>query len=148
MLTLSIWTPLILILYCITLCVDLFWGAHIELIIAFYMNHLIGYKPKARRQFHWVQVIFKCVYFNCPSYLKQFLVPYRSSYSLRHMQYPFFSVPRIFKEVGRRSFQYKAPADWNNLPLSLRSGVSNLQHTKSHFPPNKPHLEPQNLFDP
>lgn len=79
---------------------------------------------KSRRQLHWIQFIFKCVYFNCPSYSKQYLIPGRSAYSLRHMQYPFFVVPRIYKEVGRRTFQYKAPWDWNNLPLFFRSITS------------------------
>uniref|UniRef100_A0A3B1IDR7 Reverse transcriptase domain-containing protein n=1 Tax=Astyanax mexicanus TaxID=7994 RepID=A0A3B1IDR7_ASTMX len=81
-------------------------------------------QPKSRRQYHWVQFIFKCIYLDCPPYLKQFFVLFKSSYSLRHMQYPFFFVPRISKEVGRRSFNYKAPSDWNNLPFSLKKLTS------------------------
>ncbi len=81
-------------------------------------------QPKSRKQFHWLQFVFKCVYFDGPPYLKQFLIPYNSSYSLRHMQHPFFFVPRISREVGHRSFQHKAPPDWNNLPLFLRSVTS------------------------
>lgn len=78
-------------------------------------------QPKSRRYFHWVLFIFKCIYFNCPSYLKSLLIPFRSSYSLRNMQYPFYFVPNISKEIGRNAFGFKAPSDWNNLPLSLRS---------------------------
>ena len=37
-----------------------------------------------------------------------------------HVQYPCFFVCRIFKEVGRRSFQYKAPNYWN-IHLPFRS---------------------------
>lgn len=76
-------------------------------------------QPKFRRQFHWAQFIFKCVYFNCPSYLEHLLVSCRSSYPLRH-----FLGPQNFQRSGRRLFQYKAPSDWNNLPLFLRSITS------------------------
>ncbi len=74
---------------------------------------------------NWLHIgLFLNVYYDCPWYLKPYLIPYRSSYSLRHLQFPFFFVPRIFSEAGRRSFQYKAPSDWNNLPQSLRSVTS------------------------
>lgn len=39
-------------------------------------------------------------------------------------QIPFSLYPDFFKEVGRESFQYKAPSEWNNLPLFLRSITS------------------------
>ncbi len=65
------------------------------------------FHPKSRRQFHWVLFILKCVHYDCPSYLKQYLIPHRSSYSLRHLQFPFIFVPRIFSEAERRYFQYK-----------------------------------------
>lgn len=34
---------------------------------------------------------------------------------------PFFTVPKIHKETCRRSFKYKAPSDWNNLPSFSKS---------------------------
>lgn len=77
--------------------------------------------PKARRQLHWFQFIYKCIFFNYPLYLKQYLIPYRSTYGLRHHDHLFFSVPNISKEIGRRAFKFKAPFDWNSLPCSLRS---------------------------
>ncbi len=77
-----------------------------------------------RRRVHWLLFIFNCIHSHCPSYLSQLLVPFSSSYSLRHLQHPFFFVPRISKVIGSRSFQYKAPYDWNNLPLHLRSITS------------------------
>ena len=80
--------------------------------------------PKARRQYHWYQVIFKCVYYDYPSYLKEYLIPYRPSYRLRHTEHPFFTVPHISKESGRRTFKFKAPSDWNSLPGPLRSITS------------------------
>lgn len=77
-----------------------------------------------RRQMHWLQQIYKCIHFNYPSYLQQYLIPYTSSYHIRHLSQPFFSVPNIIKSFGRRAFMYKAPADWNNLPASIRSSSS------------------------
>ena len=84
-------------------------------------NSLNWLQPKSRRQLHWFLFIYKCIYFRCPSYLKQYLAQSTSSYPLRHLEHPYFKIPKIFNEVGRRSFCYKAPFDWNNLPLSLRS---------------------------
>ena len=80
--------------------------------------------PQARRHLHWLLFIFKCIYFNYPPYLRQLLEPYTSRYPLRHTQQPYFTIPRTSKEIGRRAFQFKAPSDWNNLPVSLRSVTS------------------------
>lgn len=44
--------------------------------------------------------------------------------SFRHTAYPFFTVPKIHKEIGRRSFRYKAPSDWSNLLSILESITS------------------------
>ena len=84
-------------------------------------NSLNWLQPKARRPFHWLLFIFKCIYFNCPPYLKQYFVQSTSSYPLRHLQHPYFELPSVSLVAGRRSFCYKAPSDWNNLPLALRS---------------------------
>ena len=75
----------------------------------------------ARRQFHWLQFVHKCIFSNYPSYLKQHLILYQSPYSLRDTDHLFFSVPHISKEIGRRAFKFKAPSDWNGLPRSFRS---------------------------
>ncbi len=90
----------------------------------FMFESLNWLQPKSKQQFHWLQFIFKCVHFDFPPYLKQLLIPYTSPYPLRHMNYPFFTIPRIHKELGRRSFSHKAPSDWNNLPPSLKSITS------------------------
>lgn len=37
--------------------------------------------PSARRHYHWLLFIFKCIYFRSPEYLQQYLVPYSSPYS-------------------------------------------------------------------
>ena len=74
-----------------------------------------------RRQTHWLQFIFKCIYFNYPPYLKQFLVQRTSNYQIRHLTQPYFTVPRRLNSTGRKAFMFKAPNDWNHLPLSIRS---------------------------
>jgi len=80
--------------------------------------------PKARRKFHWSLFTFKCIYFNFPHYLKKYLIPFCSQYSLRHTDHLVFYTPRIRKEIGRSTFKFKAPSDWNKLPQSLRSITS------------------------
>ena len=77
--------------------------------------------PSNRRQFHWLQFIFKCIHLNYPAYLKHYLVPFNTSYSLRHQDHTFFNVPRTNLEVGKLAFNVKAPQDWNCLPAHIRS---------------------------
>lgn len=80
--------------------------------------------PSNRRQYHWLQFIFKCVHYNYPNYLKQYLVPYHSQYSLRHSEQIYFVVPRVQREIGRYAFCVRAPHDWNSLPACIRSCTS------------------------
>lgn len=59
-------------------------------------HHCVKYEqlswlaPSARRQYHWFQSIFKCIYFQYPYYLSQYLVPYSSQYGLRHNELFFY----------------------------------------------------------
>lgn len=80
--------------------------------------------PSARRQYHWLQFIFKSIYLNFPSYLKQHLVLYNSQHNLRHDEQMFFTVPRVKRDVGKHAFRVRAPNDWNNLPVFIRSITS------------------------
>ena len=81
--------------------------------------------PTARRQQHWLQFIFKCIHFNYPQYLKQYLDPFTSNHHLRHSAQIYFKVPtRVSTAVGKKSFRFKAPTDWNNLPVQIRSITS------------------------
>jgi len=57
---------------------------------------------------------------NYPAYLKQYLIPFRSSHNFRHNNQIYFYTPQINKELGKYAFQYKAPYDWNKLPISIR----------------------------
>lgn len=82
---------------------------------------------------YWLQFIFKCIYYNYPPYLKQYLIPYSSQHYLRHTDSCFFFVPRIQKEIGWFSSQFKAPSDWNTLPNFLKSITSLHLFKKSLF---------------
>ncbi len=74
-----------------------------------------------RRQMHWFQFIFKCIYFNYPLYLKQYFVQITSNYQTRQSTYPYFLVPHNSKLIGRKAFKFKGPNDWNHLPVGIRS---------------------------
>ena len=77
--------------------------------------------PHIRRQLHWSHFIFKCIHFDYPSYLKQPLVPFSSTHLLRHTVQLFFFIPVVSKSIGKKSFMFKAPSDWNNLPTNIHS---------------------------
>ena len=83
-------------------------------------------QPKERRRYHWFMFIFSCINYanKCPPYLQQYFVRHISVYPIRHLLHPFFAIPRIHREIGRRAFCHKGPMDWNNLPLSLKSITS------------------------
>ena len=55
-----------------------------------------------RRQIHWLQFIFKCIYFNYPQYLKQYLIQLTPNYQTRHATKLYFSVPRTSHQTGKR----------------------------------------------
>lgn len=100
-------------------CAGLSWGVQSELTTASCMTPWIGFILNPG-----VSFTASCFCLNnsiVPPYLKQFLLQYSSPYPFRHMDYPFFTVSKIHKEIGRRSFKYKAPSVWNNLPSVLKS---------------------------
>lgn len=107
----------------------------------FLMHHCTMYDAlkwpslNIRRQIHWLQRIFKCIHFNYPSYLQQYLVPVISNYQLRHSAQLYFSVPQAKKSVGKRAFMIKAPLDWNNLPSDIRyiASFGMFRHTLSAY---------------
>ena len=76
--------------------------------------------PTARRQQHWLQFIFKCIHFNYPQYLKQYMDPFTSNHHLRHCVQIYFKVPsNVSNSAGKESFRFKAPTAWNNLPVQI-----------------------------
>ncbi len=80
--------------------------------------------PTLGRQQHWLQFIFKCIHFNHPQYLKQSLIPYMCSHHLRHSVQVYFVVPKVSTAVAKKSFWFRAPSNWNSLPVHIRSLTS------------------------
>ena len=82
---------------------------------------------------------FKALHFSQPSYLTSMLSSYHPCRSLRSSFSSLLVIPDVRSEIGRRSFFYRAPQVWNNLPLSLRlskSLCSFCSKLKTHlFPP-------------
>ena len=76
---------------------------------------------KVRRHTHWLQMVFKCIYFSYPIYLKRFLVPIPSTQRTRHSTQVYFTVQLARSKIGKHAFSFKAPSDWNNLPVNIRS---------------------------
>ena len=83
-----------------------------------------------RRKFNGSLFTFKCICFNFPQYLKQYLNLFCSQNSLRHTDHSFFFTQRIRKEIGSHTFKFKAPSDWNELSQSL-SSITSFQIFKS-----------------
>jgi len=54
-----------------------------------------------RRQMHWLQFIFKCIYFDYPCYLQQYFVLFSSNYQIRHSVQTYFFVPRVKRTLVR-----------------------------------------------
>ena len=87
--------------------------------------------PSIRRERHWLNLIFKCIHLDYPPYLKQLLIPFSSTYNLRHTVQYFYSVPSFSKAMSKKAFKFKAPSEWNNLPLHIRSLPSLYQFKNS-----------------
>ncbi|KAK0149616.1 hypothetical protein N1851_009629 [Merluccius polli] len=95
--------------------------AHSQLIIAPCMNPLTCLHLILEDRFTGFTLFSNVYYFDYPSYLKQFLVPFSSTHLLRHTVQLFFFVPVVSKSIAKKSFMFKAPSDWNNLPINIRS---------------------------
>lgn len=68
---------------------------------------------------HWFQFLFKRIYF--VHYYNSILSLLISNYQVQHSAQLFFSILCAKKEIGQRVFMFKAPADWNNLAVDIRS---------------------------
>ena len=65
---------------------------------------------------------FKSLQDLAPQYLTELVTPYRPKRSLRSAKKDLLNLPKMsLKRYGYRSFQYAAPALWNNLPESIKS---------------------------
>ena len=57
-----------------------------------------------------------------PSYLKELLILYKPARSLRSSSENLLCVPVThYRETQKRAFSARAPAEWNNLPTSIRN---------------------------
>ena len=72
--------------------------------------------PKSRRQLHGSILIVSIYIYLFQFPFKLLLIPFRSQYSLRHMDHLFLFTPKISKEIGGCAFKLKAPSDWNVPP--------------------------------
>ncbi len=73
-----------------------------------------------RRFTHWMIFIYKCILGLLPPYLCTYMRRTSTHYSLRSQDIIQMQVPRVRTELGKRAFQYSAPACWNDLQKDLR----------------------------
>ena len=92
----------------------------------------------ARVEFKLLTIVYKCLYSNGPEYLKDLLVTYTPSRSLRSSDDSRLLLePRTkLSTGGDRSFHKAAPVLWNKLPHEIRHSIS-LSQFKSRL---KKHL--------
>lgn len=74
-----------------------------------------------RCHIHWLYFTLKCMNFNYPSYLKQYLVHFTSNDQVRHSAQLYFAIPHANKIIGKRACKFKSPSEWNDLPHHIRS---------------------------
>ena len=76
---------------------------------------------KSRKEFKILLLTFKSLNNMAPLYLKELIVPYQPTSTLRSQNSGLLVVPKVSKSrVGARAFSYQAPLLWNHLPLSVR----------------------------
>uniref|UniRef100_A0AAQ5ZSU8 Reverse transcriptase domain-containing protein n=1 Tax=Amphiprion ocellaris TaxID=80972 RepID=A0AAQ5ZSU8_AMPOC len=76
---------------------------------------------KSRIEFKILLLTYKALNNQSPSYLKDLIVPYYPSRTLRSQTAGLLVVPRISKSrMGGRAFSYQAPLLWNQLPVWVR----------------------------
>ena len=88
---------------------------------------------KFRIEFKILLLTYKTLNGIGPSYLKELIVPYYQSRSLRSQHAGLLVIPRVSKSsMGGRAFSYQAPLLWNNLPVEVR-GADTLSIFKSRL---------------
>ena len=88
---------------------------------------------KSRIQFQILLLTFKALNGQAPSYLKELIVPYVPTRTLRPRHAGLLVVPSISKSrMGGRAFSCQAPLLWNHLPDSVR-GADTLSMFKSRL---------------
>ena len=88
---------------------------------------------KSRIEFKILLLTYKAVNGQAPSYLKELIVPYYPTRTLRSQNAGLLEVPRVSKSrMGARAFSYQAPLLWNQIPVSVR-GADTLSTFKSRL---------------
>ena len=76
---------------------------------------------KSRIEFKISLLTYKALNGQAPSYLKELIIPYNPTRTLRSQNAGFLVVPRVSKSrMGARAFSYQAPLLWNQLPVWVR----------------------------
>ena len=76
---------------------------------------------KFRIEFKILLLTYKALHGQAPSYLKELIVPYYPTRTLRSLNAGLLVVPIVSKSrTGARAFSYQAPLQWNQLPVVVR----------------------------
>uniref|UniRef100_A0A8P4KSI9 Reverse transcriptase domain-containing protein n=1 Tax=Dicentrarchus labrax TaxID=13489 RepID=A0A8P4KSI9_DICLA len=76
---------------------------------------------KCRIEFKILLLTYKALHGQAPSYLKELIVPYYPTRTLRSLNAGLLVVPIVPKSrTGARAFSYQAPLLWNQLPVVVR----------------------------
>ena len=76
---------------------------------------------KFRIEFKILPLTYKALHGQAPSYLKELIVPYYPTRTLRSLNAGLLVVPIVSKSrTGARAFSYQAPLQWNQLPVVVR----------------------------
>ena len=79
----------------------------------------------SRADFKLQLLTYKALHGLSPSYLKDLIIPYSPSRSLRSSGAGLLSLPKVKKKsAGQRAFAYRAPFLWNRLPSAIREADS------------------------
>ncbi|KAK0143573.1 ATP-binding cassette sub-family G member 5 [Merluccius polli] len=88
---------------------------------------------KFRIEFKILLLTYKALHGQAPSYLKELIVPYYPTRTLRSLNAGLLVVPIVSKSrTGARAFSYQAPLQWNQLPVvrTCRSMVGLARYRK------------------
>ena len=107
------------------------------------LRSLLWLPVKFRILFEIILLTYKTIHAKQPAYFHSMLAGSLPSCSLRSNNKNSLSVPRVKTNTGARAFHSCALSLWNNLPLSVRSAISDAtfkKHLKTHlfglaFPP-------------
>jgi len=76
---------------------------------------------KSRIEFKILLLTYKALNGQAPSYLRELIVPYYPTRTLRSENAGLLVIPKVSKSrSGARAFSYQAPLLWNHLPVTVR----------------------------